>query len=83
VAARRRGGVGTSCSSLRALEGGSGRLAGHRPSQETYERLLEADREDLSPNERVALALALEDVDPDRWCVQVDPPGGSARIIRR
>jgi hypothetical protein len=40
------------------------------------------DAEDLSPNERVSLAMALERVDPARWKVEIDAATGSARISR-
>ena len=52
----------------------------HPPLAALCDRLLDAA--DLTPNERVGLAMALERVDPSRWSVEIDPTTGSARITR-
>jgi hypothetical protein len=53
----------------------------HPPLQAMCERLFDAD--DLTPNERLGLALTLEKVDPSRWRVEINPATGRASVMRR
>lgn len=41
------------------------------------------DDPDLSPNERVSLAIIFEKLDPAAWHVQIDPVTSRARIDRK
>ncbi len=52
----------------------------HPPLLALGEQLFED--KDLSPNERMSLALTLQKVDPVAWDVQIDPATGTARINR-
>lgn len=52
----------------------------HAPLAAMCDRMLDAP--DLSPNERVSLAMALQRVDAARWKVDIDPKTGTARISR-
>lgn len=53
----------------------------HRPLQLVCEDLLA--RGDLSPRERCGLAMTLERVDPNRWCIAMDPEGTTASLLKR
>jgi len=53
----------------------------HPPLQVLCEELLAMD--DLSANERAALAMTLERADPERWCVALDPVTRTASVHRR
>lgn len=52
----------------------------HPPLAAICDRLL--DDPELTPAQRVSLAMALERVDPARWKVEIDAATGSARIMR-
>ena len=53
----------------------------HPPLLALCEQLF--DEKDLSPNERLSLALTLQKVDPTTWDVQIDPATGLSRVNRR
>ena len=53
----------------------------HAPLFALCERIF--DDADLSPNERICLAILFERADPAAWHVQIDPVTNKARITRR
>jgi hypothetical protein len=53
----------------------------HPPLIAMYEQLV--DDNELDPTERIALAITLQKLVPDRWSVHIDPQAGTARIDRK
>ena len=53
----------------------------HAPLFALCEQLF--DEKDLTPNERLSLALTLQKVDPATWDVQIDPATGTSRVNRK
>jgi hypothetical protein len=53
----------------------------HPPLLAIYEQIV--DSNDVDPTERIALAMTLQKLVPDRWSVHIDPNAGTARIDRK
>jgi hypothetical protein len=53
----------------------------HAPLIAIYEQIVDSD--DVDPTERIALAITLQKLAPDRWTVHIDPNAGTARIDRK
>jgi hypothetical protein len=57
-------------------------MQAHAPLRAMCERMFD-ERELLTPNERIGLALVLQKIDPARWDVKLDPATGTANVTRR
>jgi hypothetical protein len=53
----------------------------HPPLLAIYERFV--DDNEVDPTERIALAITLQKLAPERWSVHIDPKAGTARIDRK
>lgn len=53
----------------------------HAPLRAICERMY--DGPELTPNERVGIALVMQKIDPATWDVKIDPASGKASITRR
>jgi hypothetical protein len=53
----------------------------HPPLLAIYEQIVDSD--EVDPTERIALAITLQKLAPDRWTVHIDPKAGTARIDRK
>ncbi len=53
----------------------------HAPLRAMCEHLFEQN--DLSPNERIGLGIALQKIDPETWEVKIDAATGTAQINRK